>query len=488
VTDTTEIEELYGAAILVLRCWVYGWERKELAAKAGVSPSTISNYEKGKTVPRPERRKKIAEALDVSLADLDHVADAVRKGLSGLHAQGSGAFERLVDELTAALVEDFRRGARPLVAHFLSSQAKELPASSDEAVRALQPVLREIDVAGLELLVDKAPSLRRLAFVMLIGEESERAASIDAERALDLASFALRVAERIQGEDGWASRIFAWAFLGNASRVASDLDGAEAAFASASRLHEESSEELPEAWRLWDLEASLRVDLRQPAVALRLLDQATQAAPQVGSIRARLLCKRSNALERMGDSEGSIAALRDGVAWIDRATEPRLLCILQFNLMDSLCSVGKAAEAEGMLPELRLLQAQVGNGLNQIRLRWLEAKIDAGLGRIDRAIEALASVRAAFAKEEIRYDEALASMEIAGLYLEQGRTAEVKRLVRQMEPVFRAKGVHEEAKKALHLFRRAVEMETITVELVHSIVVYLRRAQDDPKLIFEEAA
>jgi len=49
-------------------------------------------------------------------------------------------------------------------------------------------------------------------------------------------------------------------------------------------------------------------------------------------------------------------------------------------------------------------------------------------------------VRAAFAKEDIRYDEAQAGMELAGLYLEQGRTAGVKRLVLQMEPVFRAKG------------------------------------------------
>jgi len=96
-------------------------------------------------------------------------------------------------------------------------------------------------------------------------------------------------------------------------------------------------------------------------------------------------------------------------------------------------------------------------------------------------------VRAAFSKDEIRYDEALAGMELAGLYLRQGRTADVKRLVRQMEPVFRAQGIHEEARKALHLFRHAVEMETVTVELARRIVVYLRKAQDDPQLRFEEA-
>ena len=59
----------------------------------------------------------------------------------------------------------------------------------------------------------------------------------------------------------------------------------------------------------------------------------------------------------------------------------------------------------------------------------------------------------------------------AGLYLEQGRTADVKRLVLLMEPVFRAKGVPAEARKALLLFRRAVEMETATVELAGRVAV-----------------
>ena len=141
-----------------------------------------------------------------------------------------------------------------------------------------------------------------------------------------------------------------------------------------------------------------------------------------------------------------------------------------------------------MLPALRRLQAQLGDGLNQIRLRWLEGKIDAGLGRLDPAIEALSWVRAAFAEEDLRYDEAQAGMELAGLYLKKGRTAEVKRLVLLMEPVFRAKGVHAEAQKALDLFRRAVEKETATPELAGRVAGYLRRAQHDPELIFEEAA
>jgi tetratricopeptide (TPR) repeat protein len=154
--------------------------------------------------------------------------------------------------------------------------------------------------------------------------------------------------------------------------------------------------------------------------------------------------------------------------------------------MESLCEIGRAAEAEGLLDGLRALTAQLGNGLDSLRLHWLEAKIAFGVGRTGEAIETLSRVRADFGEKKIRYDEALASLELAALYLEQGRTADVKILVRQMEPVFRDKGVHEEAQNALHLFRRAVELETVTVELVRRIVAYLYRAQHAPELRFEE--
>jgi tetratricopeptide (TPR) repeat protein len=316
-------------------------------------------------------------------------------------------------------------------------------------------------------------------------------ASVDGKQALELAGFALWVAERISGEESWASRVFAWAILGNARRVGSDLTGAEEAFARSARLQAERPEgqlDLPEPWRLLDLEASLRISLRQVPAALRLLDRAAGVAPSTGPIQARLLCKRANALYRIGDLEGSIETLRKGLLHIDRQAEPRLFFLLQSNLAERLTETGQTAAAAEMLPELLQLQSHVGNGLNHIRLRWLEGKIDAGLGRLDPAIETLSWVRAAFAQEEAYYDEAQAGMELAELYLKKGRTADVKRLVRLMEPVFRAQGVSEEAQKALALFRRAVALESVTSDLAGRVAAFLRRAQHDPGLRFQEAA
>jgi len=81
----------------------------------------------------------------------------------------------------------------------------------------------------------------------------------------------------------------------------------------------------------------------------------------------------------------------------------------------------------------------------------------------------------------------LVSLELAVLYLEDGRTTEVQLLARQMAPIFQAQGVHGEALAALKLFREAAEHEAVTVEFARRLVAYLHRAQHNPQLRFEDA-
>jgi transcriptional regulator with XRE-family HTH domain len=481
------IDAFYGAAIFQLRWRFRRWGQRKLAKKAGIAHSSISNYEQGRTVPDLEVRKKIACALGVPLARLHRLAAAIQGGMAGL-SQDSLGYEELAGEISFDLAEDYRRGAFPLIRKLLAATFGGDTASPSPDWPALAPLVRRIGVEGLQVLLEELPELRSPAFVELLAEESEKAASDDADLALKLADLTLWLAKKVPEVDRRQCEGFAWGIVGNARRVRSDLKAARKAFSLSARLWKAESfgtpADLP-GWRLLDLEASLWIDLRKPARALALLDQATEAAPQSGDSQARLWLKRSNALALMGDTEGAIEAGEKARSLLGSDSSPRLHWIVQFYLMESLCEVGRAAKAEELLDGLRALTAQIGNGLDSLRLRWLEAKIAAGVGRVAEAIAALSRVRADFAEKTIRYDEALASMELAALYLMQGRTADVKRLVRQMEPIFRAKGVHEEAKKALELFRQAVELETVTLELVRRVVAYLYRAQHNPELRFE---
>jgi len=82
------------------------------------------------------------------------------------------------------------------------------------------------------------------------------------------------------------------------------------------------------------------------------------------------------------------------------------------------------------------------------------------------------------------YDVALALLEEAVLLLEEGRTAEIKVLARELTKVFESKGVHREALGALQLFQEAAEREEASAGLARRVLGYLFRARHDQGLRF----
>lgn len=47
-----------------------GMSRKELASKSGTSIWVVSNFERGKTVPKPKTLKKICEELNLKVEEI----------------------------------------------------------------------------------------------------------------------------------------------------------------------------------------------------------------------------------------------------------------------------------------------------------------------------------------------------------------------------------------------------------------------------------
>lgn len=91
----------------------------------------------------------------------------------------------------------------------------------------------------------------------------------------------------------------------------------------------------------------------------------------------------------------------------------------------------------------------------QLRPLWLQADIAAGRGDLAAAERDYLATRDGFISQGIGYDAAMASLDLAVLYLRQGRTAEVRRLAEEMLPLFEAQDVHREALAALSLFLEA---------------------------------
>jgi len=103
--------------------------------------------------------------------------------------------------------------------------------------------------------------------------------------------------------------------------------------------------------------------------------------------------------------------------------------------------------------------------------------VDAGQGRAEEAVAGLEQVRQKFADLEMPYDAALASLDLAALWLKAGRTTEVKELAIGMEAIFRAKKIDREALAALILFWEAAKREAATLELVRQVIAETEKAK-----------
>ena len=310
-------------------------------------------------------------------------------------------------------------------------------------------------------------------------EASVHAAADAAARSLALARLALSLAQLAPGPVPWRCRLegVAWAFVGNAQRVGSDLLAAAASLATAWRLWRAGAlapdSRLAE-WRLLDLEASLRRDQRRFGVALDLLDRALVAAPPAAT--GRLLLKKSYTLEQAGEIEPALAVLEQAAPLVSMEDEPRNCQAVRFNRTVLLCHLGRYAEAEIALLELQQHARQLGNALDQLRARWLTARVWAGLGRTEEARVAFEEVRREFTKRLLGCDTAMVSLELASLHLAAGRRAEVRELAEEMHWIFSAQGVEREALAALSLFREAVESDSVTIELARRVLQAVERA------------
>jgi tetratricopeptide (TPR) repeat protein/DNA-binding XRE family transcriptional regulator len=480
---------------------IYGWSQAEMAAWSGVPESSISRYENGKQIPSPKTWAKLCAAVGLSCAAVDDILrPALRKVLTllgGIAPRMIGSSSSEAEDWTDELLRAQSAILRPTMALVVEEVVavggpwgRDRPPSPADRLEApgLWAVLRDSTAAERELLLEEAREYWSWAVCELACAESVTAASHSVERALELAELSIEIAHRVQGADLWCQRLlgFAGAHRGNALRTHGKLQESEEAFLQALTHWKAGASADPgllNAARVLGLEASLRLDQRRPAQAKALLDEAL-AVDRHGETKY-LLINRASALEMLGDYDGAISALQKAEPLVDGSLEPRLLCVVRFNLLGLFLHLGQFAEAEKLLPRVQELADLLAQELDLIRTRWLGGWLAAGLGRRDEAIAALEQVREEFNTREIPSDAALASLELATLYLEEGRTAEVRLVASELKWIFEAEGIEREALAALLLFYEAAEQEAMTVELARRMVSFLYRAQHDPELRFE---
>jgi tetratricopeptide (TPR) repeat protein len=483
-----------GLALSFLR-WVRGWDQETLAAVSGAKLKSIKAIEQGRgdRGASPKTLGPILASLGFSLEALAEVRALIRR----LRAEASGSVQPSGGASPISLAgSDLRRELLALLrpAPTAAAQRVDSPSSfaaSRRAAPALWERFRACTEAGQRDLAREAAEFHSSGFVELLCEESRNAAGDSAARALHLASCAVAAAAAVPGSDGWRRRLegYARAHLASALRVGGDLNQADQSLSRAVELWQAGASDDPgmlNAARVLHLEASLRRAQRRLPEALTLLDQALEI-DRWGESQG-LLIGKARALQELGQHEAAIGLLVGLEPQLDRKREPRNLFVLRTLLLLNLCYLGRHAEAELGLPELRALAIKLGNQLDLLRVEWLRGKVAAGLGRAGQAIRAFGRVRAAFIALDNAYDAALVTLELAEVHAALGRTAEVKALAQESAPIFQAQGVHREARQALDLFRRAAEEESVSAELVRGVLTYLCRSRHDAQARFARFA
>lgn len=337
--------------------------------------------------------------------------------------------------------------------------------------------------------------LQSWGVVMRLLEKCTELSTFDAGRAVEVAELAVEASRLLDHDYYGSSRVRdlqarAHCALGNAQRILSNLREAERSFRTAKELLEEGSGDNLQRAHILLQEASVYGEQGRFDRAFGLLDQVTRIARRFedGHLQGKALINKALFLSCAEQAEEALALFHAAIELIDPSIEPRPLLVAWHNIFFSLSYLGRNDEALEKLPYIRSLHEKFGTQLDRLRLHWAEGRIASDLGEIERAERYLRTVRDEFIKAGIGYDAALVSLDLADLYLRQGRSGRVAKVAHEILPIFKSRDVHREAIAALIVFQKAVERDTVSVQLVSELEKYLRQARNNPSLRFEPSS
>lgn len=273
-------------------------------------------------------------------------------------------------------------------------------------------------------------------------------------------------------ESDWARELSlrARAWEANALRAGGDLRAADHAFGELRvRLAREitSCEELHA--ELCSLEASLRIDQRRLSEARNLLDRAAFLHRQSGASEplARVLLKLAMVEYESGDSEAAVAVHGQALALLDPRKDNGLFVSTVTNLGFYLLELDRLAEAEKLVSQHQKDMIDAG-AWDWPHTQSLRGRLALARGDESEAESLFLAARAELIRRGDPLRAAVASLDLALLYLAQGKTADLRRMARLMGAIFEAEDLHQEALATLVLFQQAVAAETVTLEAIKS--------------------
>jgi tetratricopeptide (TPR) repeat protein len=310
----------------------------------------------------------------------------------------------------------------------------------------------------------------------------------DAREMLRLAGLAREAADRLDpkvyGEEQVVDmRARSWGEFASACRHQDNLAQAEWSIQRALELYKQGSGSPMIRARLSEITAGILCHQRHFQPALRALDLSFSLYVCQSQMRdaLRVLIGRGIHTGRSGDPELALLILARALVFSaeHKVDDPKLTFITLHNILLFRVERGEFTEARRQLFEMRPLYARHAGAVDSLKLRWIEAKIAAGLGDDERAEKGFQEVREEFNRRGQVYHAAIMGLELAALWLRQGRLADVKRMVGEILEVFRSRHVARETIAALLVLREAVERDRASQELILGVASLIELHQAD---------
>ncbi len=329
-------------------------------------------------------------------------------------------------------------------------------------------------------------------FYRALLDAASRYSRTDPREAVEVVSLAITVAELLDPASvGGAKaatdlRATASALLGNARRLAGDLQGAREALNNAWHLLDAGTGGRMERALILSLDASYIRTVGEFETAECVLQEALNIYVAAGDshMQGRILIQ-------MGDAVGYIDPLR-GIAYIRRALEllnstrePRLELCAQHDLAFFLTNAGRAEEALAVFDRARPLYKQFPDDWTQFRLSWMEGKIARGLGHLEEAAQIFRQVWEDFRERELHYDLLMVSLDLAESYVASGRYATAARFAAEVYQIMDGWKVHHYALSAWLVLQKALEFHEAEDVLLRVRRHFLRHWHQPEELVEE---
>lgn len=299
----------------------------------------------------------------------------------------------------------------------------------------------------------------------------------DPNAGLEAATVAVAIADRLDDEryhSQWVAdlRAVAHAYLANAWRVLGRYPEAEREFrASEGHLAHGVGGGKAEN-ECVTLEASLFIDQRRYSEAEALLNRVESFYRRHDDREAlvRVLLKSAKNLCNEGRLPEAIEVSEEATRLASSLANPGLRFLAEQNVVMYVLESDQVARARAIFEAL----PEPPTPKLAVQRLWVQGELLREEGRLDEAWQAFKTVQKAFQDAEMHYDVAILAVDLAVVALMKGESAQVGRLVEEMNALLTRAAAPFEAFVVLQLLLASVEQDALSVAYMREVAKKLQ--------------